>query len=147
FTVKQIINAANIGIHTFVIGFDGSDGVNPANLNRMAIGGEEKRPGCDGKANPCYYSATNAQAVADALDRIVHIVTGGEFGMDTCDDSCFASGCDPGFICVTDELMPKPHCVPDPCNGAVCAPGSFCRDGGCVEACLRPCAAGERCAD
>lgn len=147
FTTKQIALAAAQGIHTFVVGFDGSGGVNPAGLNRMANAGLEPQPDCDGATLPCYYSASNAQAFSDALDKIVRIVTGGEFGPMACDDSCLANGCNPGFLCASDELHPEARCVPDPCRGAVCAPGSFCRMGTCVDACLTPCGAGKVCHD
>ena len=147
YTVSQIKEAAKSGIHTFVVGFDGSGGVNPSNLNEMAKAGLEPQVGCDGKMRPCYYSAQSAQALSMALDKIITVVTGGEFGMMTCDDSCFANGCDDGFICLTDELDPKPHCVPDPCHGAQCSGASYCRDGACVQSCKLPCPTGTRCVD
>src|SRR5207244_4164333 len=58
FTVDQISAAAtqNPSIHTFVVGFDGSGGVNPANLNNMAKAGQEPVAGCNAGTIPCYYS-------------------------------------------------------------------------------------------
>ena len=147
FTIDEIDNAASAGIHTFVVGFDGSGGVNPKNLNQMATTGLEPQTGCNGGNKPCYYSASNAQALNDALAQIVTQVVGGEFGMTMCDDSCAALGCPDGQICTTDEINTKPHCAADPCLGAECAPGSFCRDGACIQACLSPCRAGTKCVD
>lgn len=138
-----------VPIHTFVIGFDGTSGVNPANLDRMAKAGLEARQGCVGApASPCYYSASDAQKLNDALDKIVNQISGGEFGQTACDDSCFSVGCPTGQRCTTDEFDPKPHCVNDPCYGVTnCAAGDYCRNGQCVHACLTACKAGQRCVD
>ncbi len=149
YTFDEITQAAmqNPSIHTFVIGFDGSGGVQPDNLNTMAKNGLEPVAGCNGANIPCYYSASNAQKFNDAIDMIINHVVGGEFGNMMCDDSCFANGCPQGQICVTNELNPAPHCEPDPCAGAMCNQGDFCRMGQCVHACLTPCKANEKCVD
>src|SRR5262245_17088496 len=149
YTIDQISMAAaqNPSIHTFVVGFDGSGGVQPANLNDMANAGKEPIAGCNGNTVPCYYSASNAQKFNDAIDMIINHVVGGEFGNVMCDDSCFANGCPAGEVCVTDELNPQPHCQPDPCAGAMCGANEFCREGACVRACLTPCRANEKCVD
>jgi hypothetical protein len=149
YSVDQVTAAAKNGIHTFVVGFDGSGGVMPANLNNMAKAGLEPIMGCTGGQNsPCYYSASNAQKFDDAINSIINQVVGGEFGTMMCDDSCESNGCPMGQICTMDELNPKPHCVPDPCAGAMCdVTTQFCRDGNCVSACLSPCKASEKCID
>jgi von Willebrand factor type A domain len=154
YTVGEIDNAymQDPSIHTFVLGFDGS-GVLPDNLNAMARAGGEPIMGCTGKAGSrCYYSTNSAQALQDAIDNIINTVVGGEFGMTSCDDSCYANGC-PDLtdgthqICQNDEFD-KPHCVPDPCQGVqdVCPPNNYCRAGQCVPACPK-CRTGEKCVD
>jgi hypothetical protein len=160
YTISQIMAAGSQSpsIHTFVIGFDGSGGVNPANLNSMAKAGLSPQMykdsmgnltvACDGTATkPCYYSASNATAFNDAVNSILNIALGGEFGTAMCDDSCYANGCQAGYVCQTDELNMMPHCVPDPCQGiTTCAPGDYCRQGQCVHACPA-CAVGQICQD
>src|SRR5262249_12429504 len=137
FTVMQIAAAAaqSPSIHTFVIGFDASGGVNSIFLSRMAVAGKEPLKGCAGnKAYPRYYSATNQQPSTDAIKTILPAVTGGgEFANPSCDDSCFANGCPQGQVCTTDEQNTQPHCVNDPCGGMQCPSGTFCRMGGCVS--------------
>ena len=149
YTINQIKTAARLNppIHTFVIGFDGAGGVNPKNLNDMANAGGEPQAGCNGTTKPCYYSATSPQNLNDALQAILTVaVTGGEFGGQmTCDDSCVANGCDPGFVCVADEFSP-PHCAPDACQGAMCNAGEYCRLGKCLTVCPA-CKTGEVCKD
>ena len=150
YTVKEITAATNQSpsIDTFVIGFDGTSGVNPDNLNKMANAGKQPVTGCPG--TKCYYSATSAQKLNDAINAIVNKAMGGEFGTTMCDDSCYSSGCPSGQVCVTDEINPTPHCASDPCAGvsASCqANGDFCRDGQCVHACLSACATGQMCQD
>jgi hypothetical protein len=150
FTVMQIQMAhdRSPSIGTFVIGFDGSGGVNPANLDAMAGAGGQRVPGCMGSAfgTPCYYSASSAQTFKDALDKIVTNV-GGEFGAGICDDSCYTIPCPAGQVCLTTELNPSPHCENDPCGGMTCGGGQFCRLGKCVTACDHGCAATQTCAD
>jgi hypothetical protein len=149
YSISEITNAFQQSptIHTFVIGFDGSGGVNPANLNAMAMAGGEPRAGCNGMTgNQCYYSANNAQALNDALNTIVNQVTGGgEFGTTTCDDSCITNGCPMGQICTTDEINTTPHCAPDPCAGVMCPTGQYCRAGTCQSPCVSKCDPGMVC--
>ncbi|MSP60859.1 MAG: VWA domain-containing protein [Myxococcales bacterium] len=151
YTVQQITAAASkYNIHTFVIGFDGTNGINPDNLNKMAKAGKEPLMGCVGtKVSPCYYSASDAKKFNEAVDKIINMVVGGEFGTAMCDDSCYANGCKAGYVCTTDELDPKPHCIPDPCAGVkeTCGVGEFCRQGMCVRACEKGCKANEKCRD
>ena len=151
FTVTQIQAAAANDIHTFVVGFDGSKGVSPANLNAMAKAGLEPQNmgNCGSKQQPCYYSASDAHTFDDAIDKIVNQVVSGEFGnMTECDDSCSTNGCPEGQICVTGESDLMPRCRPDPCAAGVqCDPGRFCRGGTCVAACLTPCPKGQSCFD
>jgi hypothetical protein len=146
YTVSEIKNAYNQSpsIHTFVIGFDGSGGVNPANLNAMAVAGGEPMMG----GTKQYFSASNAQSLDDALNMILNMVTGGgEFGMGACDDSCYSNGCDPGYVCTTTEQSTGPTCVPDPCAGVgPCPMGSYCRAGACVSSCPK-CPQGQLCQD
>lgn len=149
YTLSEITAAAQQSptIQTFVIGFDGSGGVNPANLNAMAMAGGQPRAGCNAMTgNQCYYSANDAMALDAALNGIINMVTGGgEFGTAACDDSCITNGCPNGQLCTTDETSSFPHCVPDPCSGVTCTGGSFCRAGMCVGACGAPCPAGQQC--
>ncbi len=150
YSIQRIEAAAKRSptIHTFVIGFDGSGGVNPKNLNNMAKAGLEPIPNCTGlSGSPCYYSASNAQKFSEAIDKVINQVVGGEFGSTMCDDSCYANGCPEGAVCVTDAKTQKTECVPDPCKGATCNTGDFCRDGQCVHACLAPCKSNEKCVD
>lgn len=152
YTISQIAAAAANNIHTFVVGFDGQSGVSPANLNAMAKAGLEPQNmgNCGSRQQPCYYSASNAQAFNLAIDQIVNqVVSGGEFGgMAMCDDSCIANGCPEGQQCVTTDNNPEPTCQPDPCAaGLVCEVGAFCRGGACVPACLSACPAGKSCAN
>ena len=99
--------------------------------------------------NPCFYSATNEAELDAAMNTILSkVISGGEFATETvCDDSCLANGCEPGQICITDELSPdRPRCQPDPCQAmGACGDGMFCRAGKCVAACTTKCAAGTRC--
>jgi hypothetical protein len=150
YTIGEIANAAARmpSVHTFVVGFDGSGGVNPDNLNAMAKAGLEPIAGCRSTStSPCYYSASNATAFNDAINKILDIATGGEFGMTMCDDSCLSTACPMGYICTTDEINPTFHCAPDPCSGiAACNAGEYCRAGVCVPACPA-CAVGQKCVD
>ncbi|MSP63720.1 MAG: VWA domain-containing protein [Myxococcales bacterium] len=136
-------------IRTFVVGFDGAQEVKPAILNKMAMLGKAPQAGCNGADKPCYYSATNAQELAVALEKILLVITGsGEFGDLLCDDSCFTTGCPAGQVCTTDEFNLEPRCVPNPCPGGTkCASGEYCRYGKCVRPCAQPCGAGKRCED
>jgi hypothetical protein len=147
FTIGQIQAAhdRSPSIRTYVVGFDGSGGVNPSNLDQMAFAGGTTVPGCMGSAfgTPCYYSASSAQAFKDAIDKIVTDV-GGEFGGGICDDSCYTIPCPAGQVCLTSEQNPSPHCENDPCAGASCGGGQFCRLGKCVDAC-GSCAATQTC--
>jgi MYXO-CTERM domain-containing protein len=149
YTVSEIKKALgqNPTVKTFVVGFDGSKGVSPSNLNAMAKAGGTPREGCTGQqGNQCYYSANKPTDLIEALDKIINQVLGGEFGMTTCDDSCYANGCEAGEICVVDELDPKPHCVPNPCHIEMCGQNEYCRQGMCVRTCPQ-CKTGEKCVD
>jgi MYXO-CTERM domain-containing protein len=172
YTVSEIQHAASLNppIHTFVIGFDGSGGVNPDNLNKMANAGGEPIPGCQGtQGSPCYYSAQNAQQFLNAVDMIVgQLIVGGVNG---CDDSCFAVGnaCAQGQAClfagteaacfpegcfatpcpqgqVCGLIGQTPTCRPDQCAGVVCPSGQYCKQGVCTALCPT-CAAGQVCTD
>jgi MYXO-CTERM domain-containing protein len=132
-------------VHTFVVGFDNSGGVDPVNLNNMAIAGLEPKEGCNPnvKGMPCYYSASSTSAFQQAMTEIVAglqstSVIGG------CDDSCFGNGCPPNQICKYPALNQDPVCVPDPCLNVNCGDGTYCREGTCVAVCP-PCQAGFFC--
>jgi hypothetical protein len=168
YTVSQIAAAAAMGIHTYVIGFDGSGGVNPDNLNRMAQAGLEPVPGCLGTASsPCYYSASNAAKFVTAMMSIVEMISA--VPAVGCDDSCLAYPCAAGQACVfaadgavcQDEgclasgcpdgracmlALGAPTCVLDPCASVSCPAGDYCRNGRCLFPCP-PCADGQACVD
>lgn len=149
FTVDAINTARNQkpSIRTIVVGFDGDKGgVNPANLDSMARAGGAPVAGCGGN-KPCYYSAADAQKLNDALSKVIDTILGGEFGMVTCDDSCYSTGCPPGQACRKSELDPVAKCQPDPCGGAKCGGDQFCRDGGCIKACTSGCKPSQKCVD
>ena len=146
YTIAEIGNAAKQvpAVHTFVVGFDGAGGVNPATLNQMAVKGLEPIPGCGGGV-PCYYSASNTMKFLAAIDKIIGAIAGGTV-VGGCDDSCFSSGCPGGQVCAIPRGQLAPVCVPDLCANMMCDQASFCRDGMCIPTCP-PCAAGERCVD
>jgi len=136
--VTNLKNQKNIT--TFVVGF--TSGVNPAHLNQVAVAGGAPRPGCDpnsGDANPCYYRASNASELAQALDTIATIIGGQFSGGLACDETCYGQGCPEG------ELCKNAACVPDPCLSVTCGAGEYCRDGACVKACMSPCPPGTMC--
>ena len=134
-------------IRTLVIGFDGDpNGVNTQNLENMGYYGGDRRMGCGSGNNHCYSTAgVNSLDFKRIFTAIITKLIS-EIGM-FCDNSCYALGCAPGEICTTDESFPGPHCVPDPCMGASCGGGTFCRLGQCVKACTDGCPAGTECRD
>lgn len=153
YTYSQIEAAKNMkpSVKTFVIGFDGS-GVRADWLDQFAyLGGTRSSPNCGSQnmpPEPCYYRAgRSAQEFKDLFDKIVRDASGGEFGGNLCDDSCFSMGCPMGQLCVTEETNPEPHCVNDPCGGRKCNGDTFCRGGGCIPACTKGCAAKQTCVD
>src|SRR5207253_2208635 len=95
-------------VKTFVIGFDGSGGVDKSNLDDMANAGRAGPKGC-GNGVPCYYSASDAQKFQAAIAAVIDQITGGEFGNIYCDDSCLSNGCPAGQTCQKGELDPAPH--------------------------------------
>ena len=153
YTVGQIKAAAaqDPSIRTFVIGFDGTQAVNPTSLNLMAQAGKEPIAGCDPMhGKPCYYSASSAPQFKAAVDAVINSALGGEFDSAGCDDSCHAIGCaNKGDVCIISESSPDWHCVPDPCEGIAggCGEKQFCRSGQCIDACAYRCDAGEQCVD
>ncbi len=155
YTISEINNARNQNptVHTWVIGFDGSGtGVDKDALSMMALSGGEpygSHTGTGemmcGNMTPCYYSASDANTFTKAIGSVIDIITGGEFGGQLCDDSCYSNGCQAGYVCVKSELDPVAKCVPDPCQGAQCSGDQFCRMGQCVKACTSGCKAGQKC--
>jgi hypothetical protein len=122
-------------VKTFVIGFAGGSA---DKLNGMAVaGGTQRNTTCD-TANPCYYNATNATELNDALSAIVGVV-GGELGGTACDDTCYGQGCPAGQVCMNSA------CAADPCAGVSCPAGLFCANGTCTGSCSQSCPAGQRC--
>jgi hypothetical protein len=148
-TIDQINAARNAlpTIHTIVVGFDATaQAIDTANLSAMASSGGEAVKNCGGMTGtPCYYSANDAMTLVDKLSKFIDQFVGGEFGNMMCDDSCYSAGCPQGQVCVRTELDPVAKCVPDPCMGAQCGGGQFCRDGKCVNACLNGCKKGQKC--
>lgn len=139
YTNSEIAAAAMLkpSIHTFVVGFDGSGGVNPKNLNDMAKAGLEPIPGCDPNANPpkpCYYSASNAQKFLTAIDSIIGLLAGGSL-IGGCDDTCFSNGCPNNQICGIPRGQTMPSCFPDPCGMVQCPVDAFCKEGQCIMPC------------
>jgi MYXO-CTERM domain-containing protein len=152
YTISELKNAAmkDPPIYTYVVGFDGSGGVDPANLNGMAVAGGEPISGCDptgkDRTKPCYYSASNVQKFLTAMDMIIGGLAGGTV-VGGCDDTCFSEGCPEGQECKITQLGQPPMCVPDPCVGNACDGNTqFCRDGQCLTPCPY-CGAGNRCVD
>ena len=152
YTYRQLKAALAMkpSIKTYVVGFDGA-GVRADWLDQFSYyGGTRSSPQC-GSSNmppePCYYRAgRSAQEFKDLLDKLVRDV-GGEFGGNLCDDSCFTMGCPKGQVCLTEETNPEPHCVNDPCGGRTCNGNTFCRGGGCINACSNGCPAKQTCKD
>ena len=149
YTLSQITAAANADppVHTFVVGFDASGGVNPDNLNAMAIAGLEPQAGCMPNAKvhpvPCYYSASSGEKFKLAVNAIINGLVGGS-KIGGCDDSCFALGCmpdDQGAPTICHFKMPggDPSCVVDECAVLTCGDGQYCTVAGGHGACFTPC--------
>src|SRR5207249_1452859 len=91
--------------------------------------------------------ASDATAFTKAIGAVIDLITGGEFGSQLCDDSCYSNGCPAGQVCVKSELDPVAKCIPDPCQGAQCSGSQFCRMGQCINACTDGCRNGQKCVD
>jgi hypothetical protein len=160
YTTSEIANALNRTppIHTFVVGFDGSGGVNRANLDRMAVAGGVPQQyfatsdagmvplACDAtKGRPCYYSAQAADAFLTAIDQIVGtLIIGGQGG---CDDSCFAVGneCATGSECLFTST--EASCVSRGCFVAGCPAGQACGVVAQAPTCIADLCANVACSD
>ncbi len=146
YTSTEIANAAtkNPSIHTFVVGFDGSGGVNPKNLNDMAKAGLEPISGCDPMKNkPCYYSASNAQKFQDSINQIIGTLAGSSV-LGGCDDTCFGNPCPQGEVCRVAK--DGPACMPDLCAAVSCNSDQYCKEGKCLSPC-ETCPNGQQCQD
>jgi hypothetical protein len=87
FTISEITAAAaqSPSVHTVVVGFDGSGGVNPDNLNAMAIAGLEPVSPCNATAgSPCYWSGYTATKFQAAIDRVVDALVHGDGAYAAC---------------------------------------------------------------
>ncbi|HCF56902.1 MAG TPA: hypothetical protein DFS52_02760 [Myxococcales bacterium] len=158
--VRNLDSLLADGIKTFVIGFGQS--ASPARLNRLAAAGGAARVGTrctdpynPGATVPCqYYEANDKASLSAAFDAIATIAQG-ELQGNSCDDSCYSNRCPEGMKCVQDlhfylagsHTLNLGKCVDDPCARTVCEAEQFCREGACVNACLKPCPSGTICED
>ena len=88
--VAKVAAHAEVGVHTFVVGF--GDKVDAASLNQMAVAGLTSQEGCnpaqtDAKAaDNCFYSASNGPAIQAALVAIAKLIA--EESCDGLDNDC-----------------------------------------------------------
>jgi hypothetical protein len=142
------INAArnqSPSVKTFVVGFGGSLPQSlKDNLNTFAVAGGQPNP----DAGIDYYPADNEQTLVASLDAILKTVTsGGDAGgggSALCDDSCYSNQC-PN----SSDICAQGTCKANPCQGLSCPAGQYCYTDGsnarCVNTCVTPCDAGQRC--